>query len=93
MHSSDWQYLGYVLVGMGGALSISGSIAIFYLQKNPWTSHQYSSYPIPLLLIGVCIIVLGIVAFLRFKQKRKVETKEGEKLPPPPLPPPPPPPT
>ncbi|MCJ7793359.1 hypothetical protein MUP42_00340 [Candidatus Bathyarchaeota archaeon] len=87
MRSSDWQYLGYVLVGVGGSFAISGAIALYSLQQELLTKNQYSPYFLPILLIGIFIAALGIVAFFQYIRKKKKE------IPPPPspnLPPPPP---
>ena len=87
MRSSDWQYLGYVLAGVGGSFAISGAIALYSLQKELLTKNQYSPYFLPILLIGIFIAALGIVAFSQYIRKKKKE------IPPPPspnLPPPPP---
>jgi len=76
MRSSDWKYLGSVLIGIGGSLSISGLITFFYFQMYSWITHRYSSYPIPLLFVGICFIVLGIVAFYVSKEKREIMKKK-----------------
>jgi hypothetical protein len=86
MRSSDLQYLGYVLVGVGGSFALSGAIALYSLQQELLAKTQYSSYFLPILLIGILIVALGIVAFFLFIRKKKME------IPPPPspnLPPPP----
>ena len=89
MRSSHWQYLGYVLVGLGSGLFISGLVAFIYFQQHPGISSQYRSITLPLLIIGICIIILGILTFRRARKKRRLE--EGEMpqlyLPPPPPPP------
>jgi hypothetical protein len=87
MRSSDWQYLGYVLVGVGGSFAISGAIAPYSIQQELLNKNQYSHYFLPILLIGMFITALGIVAFFQYIRKKRKET------PPPPspdLPPPPP---
>ena len=95
MRSSHWQYLGYVLVGVGSGLSASGLVAFIYFQQRYWISSQYRSISLPLLIIGIFVIAIGILSFYRDREKRRHET-EGEiqpiYLPPPPPPPLPPPP-
>jgi multisubunit Na+/H+ antiporter MnhG subunit len=99
MRSSHWQYLGYVLVGVGSGLSASGLIAFIYFQQPYLISSlaraKYQPFTLPLLIVGICIIAVGILTFRRDREKRRHET-EGEiqpiYLPPPPPPPLPPPP-
>jgi uncharacterized membrane protein YidH (DUF202 family) len=91
MRSNHWEYLAFVLFGLGIALTVSASIVYFYYQQRPDTNPQYSSYPIPLLIAGICIIVLGFPALHRYRTKRKFENGLLPP-PPPPLPSPPPPP-
>lgn len=99
MRSSHWQYLGYMLVGVGSALSISGLIAFIYFQQPYLISSlartKYQPFTLPLFIVGICIIVVGIITFRQAREKRRYEI-EGEEqpmyLPPPPppsLPPPP----
>ena len=96
MRSSHLQYLGYVLIGIGSGLLISGLIAFIYFQQRPWIISQYRGIALPLVIVGICLIILGIVAFYRAREKGRHEL-EGEipplyLPPPPPLPSPPPPP-
>lgn len=95
MRSSHWLYLGYVLVGVGSGLSISGLIAFIYFQQRYWISSPYRSFTLPVFIVGICVIALGIVAFRQARKKGRLG--EGEmpplylpSLPPPPPPPPPP---
>jgi hypothetical protein len=92
MRSNHWEYLAIVLFGLGIALAVSGSIIHFYYQQHTGTNPQYGSYPIPLLVAGICITALGLPALFRSKAKRKVESELPPPPPPPPFPPPPPPP-
>jgi len=89
MRSSDWQYLGYVLVAVGSALALSGSVALHYFQQGLLSGTRYGASFAPILLVGIAIAVLGIVAFVRARLKRKYELPPPPPLPPPPLPPPP----
>jgi hypothetical protein len=95
MRSFHLQYLGYVLVGVGSGLSISGLVTFIYFQQRYWIISQYRSISLPLLIIGICIVAAGIMTFRKAKEKGRQEI-EGEKppiyLPAPPPPPPPPPP-
>ncbi len=91
MRSSHWEYVGLVLVGIGAASSISGAITFFYFQQQSGTSPQYSSYPLPLLIAGICIIATGVIALIQArKKKHREESESTAPLPPPPPPPPPP---
>lgn len=92
MRSNHWEYLSLMLIALGLALTISGSIIYVYYQQHPQTNPQYSGYLVPLLMTGVCITTLGIPAFHRSRTKKKAEALEVELLPPPPPPVPPPPP-
>ena len=90
MRSNHWEYLAFVLFALGLALTISGSIIYLQYQQNPQTNPQYSGYPAPLVIAGICITALGILAFRRVKTKKETEAAESEELLPPPPPPPPP---
>jgi len=90
VRSNHWEYLAFVLFALGLALTISGSIIYVQYQQNPRTNPQYSGYPVPLVIAGICITASSIPAFRRVKTKKKTEAAESEHLPPPPLPPPPP---
>ncbi|MCJ7424497.1 hypothetical protein MUP01_09565 [Candidatus Bathyarchaeota archaeon] len=92
MRSSHWEYLGYMSVGVGSALTACGSIAFSYFQSHFARSPQYSSYSIPLLIFGIGVMVMGVLAFVRYRKIRREEIEKGQYLPPPPVPPPPPPP-
>ena len=85
MRSSDWQYIGYVLVAVGGALILTGAIALYAVQQGLLVKTQYNDYFLPTLLVGLLLTVIGVVAFFKSKQKQ-------EPVPPPPSPNPPPPP-
>jgi hypothetical protein len=93
VRSNHWEYLAFVLFALGLALTISGSIIYVQYQQNPRTNPQYSGYPAPLVIAGICITALGILAFRRVRTKKMTEAVESEHLPepppPPPLPPPP----
>ena len=84
MRSSDWQYIGYVLVAVGGAFIITGAIALLNFQQGQ-IKIQYGDYFLPLLLVGLLLTVMGGLAFFKSKQKQSIP-------PPPPSPNPPPPP-
>jgi drug/metabolite transporter (DMT)-like permease len=87
MRSSHWGYLAFVFVGVGAALLITGSVTFYYSQNPSGTSQRYSSYSIPLIIVGVCFVMLGIPTFL---QARAIGSHEIPlPPPPPPLPPPP----
>ncbi|MGA9387367.1 MAG: hypothetical protein WBV70_00910 [Candidatus Bathyarchaeia archaeon] len=92
MRSNHWEYLAFVLFGLGIALTVSAVIVHFYYQQHPDTNPQYSSYPIPLLIAGICISALGLPALHRSRTKRKMESELLPPIPPPPFPPSPPPP-
>ncbi len=85
MRSSEWQYIGYVLVAVGGALILTGAISLYAVQQGLLVKTQYNDYFLPTLLVGLLLTALGVVAFFKSKQKQ-------EPLPPPPSPNPPPPP-
>jgi len=62
-----------VLVGIGGSLSISGLIAFLYYQEHNCIgaciiSHRYGPYSLPILFIGICALILSMVAFYLFKR-------------------------
>lgn len=77
MHSSRWQYLGYMLVGVGSSLYASGAILLIYFRLQPWLSFQYQWVALPLLVLGFGIIVLGILTFYiaEKKKRREIETE------------------
>jgi hypothetical protein len=89
MRSNHWEYLATVLFGLGIALAVSGSIIYYYYQQHPGTNPKYASYPILLIITGICITALGLPALFRAKAKRKVENEQLPPPPPPPFPPPP----
>lgn len=86
MRSNHWEYLAFVLFALGLALTISGLIIYVHYQQYPQRKPQYSGIQIPLLIVGICLIVLGLPALHKSRTK-----KRAEELPPPPPPPPPPP--
>ena len=94
MRSNHWEYVGFVLLGLGLSLTVSTSIVGVYYEQRPQTNPQYIGYPIPLLASGICITALSILTFHKSRKRKKIEETEGALLPPPPppLPPPPPPP-
>jgi ABC-type antimicrobial peptide transport system permease subunit len=89
VRSNHWEYLAFVLLALGLALMIPGSIIYFSYQQYPQRKLQYNGIQIPLIIVGACFMVLGILAFRRYRAKKKAEAMEGEFLPPPPPPPPP----
>jgi ABC-type antimicrobial peptide transport system permease subunit len=96
MRSSHWQYLGFILIGVGSGLAIAGLIAFTYFQQYYWISSPYRAISLPLLIIGICFIGLGIIALWQANKKKHLELINiglSPSLPPPPLsiPPPPPP--
>jgi uncharacterized membrane protein YidH (DUF202 family) len=82
--------LGYVLVGVGIALSICGTVTLLYLQKHSLRSQNYASYPVPLILAGTFFVTMAALVLLHYRKKKR-EPYEDLELPPPPPPPPPPP--
>ena len=88
MRHSHWEYLGFVLVGIGAALAITGTVTWFYFQQYRDTNPQYHSYPLPLLITGPCLVIAGIAALIRARMKKQKESFGGTV----PIPPPPPPP-
>jgi len=93
MRSNHWEYLALLLFALGIALTVSALIIHLYYQQHPAPNPQYGTYPIPLLIAGICITALGVPAYHRSRAKKRTETKEDELLPPPPTLPPPPPPS
>jgi uncharacterized membrane protein len=89
VRSNHWEYLALVLLALGLALIISGSIIYVHYQQYPQRKLQYSGVQVPLIIVGTCFTVLGILAFRKSRAKKKAEAMEGEPLPPPPPPPPP----
>jgi cbb3-type cytochrome oxidase subunit 3 len=90
MRSNHWEYLAHVLSAIGTALIITGLTAYFFFQQNRGSNPQYSSYSIPLLLVGALVLIAGIVAALQSRKKHESERYDVAPPPPPPLPPPPP---
>jgi Ni/Fe-hydrogenase subunit HybB-like protein len=90
VRSNHWEYLAFVLLALGLALMVSGTIIYIYYEQYPQRKMQYSGVQIPLIIAGACFTVLGILAFRRYRAKKKNEAMEGAPLPPPPPPPPPP---
>lgn len=89
MRSNHWEYIALVLFGLGIALTVSGLIIHLYYQEH--ANPQYTSYPIPLLIVGTCITALAILAYYKCRTNKRREETHNELLPPPPAPPPPPP--
>ncbi len=87
MRSNHWEYLAFVLLALGLALTLSGSIIYANYQQFSQRKLQYSGIQVPLITVGACFMVLGILAFYKFEIKKKAEAMES---PPPPPPPPPP---
>jgi uncharacterized membrane protein YidH (DUF202 family) len=92
MRSSHWEYLAFVLIGVGAALLITGSVTFYYSQDSGRTNVRYGQYSVPLIIIGACLIILGVLAFLRAKAIGRYEIPLPPPPPPIPTPPPPPPP-
>ena len=63
MRSNHWEYIAFVLLALGLALVISGSIIYVTYQQYPQRKTQYNGIQIPLIIAGVCFIVLGVLAF------------------------------
>jgi len=76
----------YISMGMGASLTITGSAALLYLRERTLINQRYVYLPLPLVFVGICFIVLGILAYIRRGEKARME----EWTLPPPLPPPPP---
>jgi hypothetical protein len=89
VRSNHWEYLAFVLLALGLALIVSGTIIAINYQLYAPRKTQYNGIQIPLIIVGTCFTAMGIVAFYRFRAKKKAEAMESA---PPPLPPPPPPP-
>jgi len=89
VRSNHWEYLALVLLALGLALIISGSIIYVHYQQNPQRKLEYSGIQIPLIIVGACFTGLGLFAFHRSSAKKKAEATESALLPPPPPPPPP----
>ena len=87
MHSNHWEYLAFVLLALGLALMVSGTIIYIYYGQYPQRKTQYSGIQIPLIIAGACFTVLGILAFRRSRAKKKAEAMESAPLPPTPPPP------
>ena len=86
MRSNHWEYLAFVLLALGIALVISGSIIYVSYQQYPQRKTQYSGIQIPLIIAGACFTVLGILVFRRSRAKKKAEAMESAPPPPPPPP-------
>jgi hypothetical protein len=59
MRSNHWEYLALMLLALGLALTISGSIIYVYHQQNPQRKIQYSGIQVPLVVAGACLMALG----------------------------------
>jgi cytochrome bd-type quinol oxidase subunit 2 len=92
MRPQDWEYLAYVLVGVGATLSICGATILVYVQEHSLRNEQYGSYPVPLLLAGAFFIAMTALAIIKYKKRKSEELRSFPPSPPPPQPPPPPPP-
>jgi hypothetical protein len=85
MRSSSWEYSGFVLVGVGSAMLVVGLLTYFSSQILQGRTLRYSSYPVPMVFLGVLMMIAGTIALIRSRRMSR------EDLPPPPIPPPPPP--
>jgi hypothetical protein len=88
MRSSDWQYLGYVVAGVGISFAFSGAIALFGLQQGIFGKTQYASSLVWILFFGVLLAVLGVAAFFVYLSRNKIHAPSPPPFPD--LPPPPP---
>jgi uncharacterized membrane protein len=88
VRSNHWEYLAFVLLALGLALMVSGTIIYIYYEQYSQRKMQYSGVQIPLIIAGACFTVLGIFTFSRFRAKKKTEAMESAPPPPPPPPPP-----
>ncbi len=88
MRSNHWEYLALVLLALGLALMVSGTIIYICYEQYPQRKTQYNGIQIPLIIAGACFTVLGILVFRRYRAKKKAEAMESAPLPPPPPPPP-----
>jgi len=84
MRSNNWEYLRFILLALGMALIISGSIIYVSYQQYPQGKMQYSGVQIPFIIAGVCLSVLSLFAFRRYRAKKKAEAMESAPPPPPP---------
>ena len=74
MRSSPVQFIGYVLASLGGALAISGVLAIFLFEEMIGFSLKHSTYPPTMIVIGVIMSALGLIAiFVSRKGTNEVE--------------------
>ena len=85
MRSNHWDYLGFILLALGLAFIISGSIIYVSYQQYPQKKMQYSGVQVPLIMTGFCFSVLSIFAFRKYRAKKKAEAMESTLLPPPPI--------
>jgi hypothetical protein len=89
--SSDWQYLGYVSIGVGGAFAIAGSIGLLTSQQGSSGTFRYNSYFLPILIVGIVVALFGVLAFVQANRKKESNAPPPPPLYPPLFPPPPPP--
>lgn len=80
MRSSSWQYMGCVLIGVGGAFSIAALAILWYLQKVFVNSLRFSAYHQPMIFGGVGMIIAGASALIVSRTKREGKTQERQDL-------------
>lgn len=76
VRGSHIQFIGYVLASLGGALAITGALAIFLFEEMLGFSIRYSTYPPAMMAIGVIMLALGLAAILLSRGRGADEDEE-----------------
>ena len=73
-HSTNWIYIGYLLVSIGSALALTGSTSLYLLQQGNLFKTHYSTYFLPILFVGIATLCSGGLIFVILHQEHKQET-------------------
>ena len=77
MRGSYIQFIGYVLASLGGALALSGVLALFLFEEMLGFSLRYSTYPPIMIKIGAIMSALGLAVIFMSRGRGVDEVLEG----------------
>ena len=87
MSSEDWRRLSLLALVLGLMFLVSGLVTWFYtetaevgLVRIP-ERHPYRDYGLPLLILGVCGLLIGLLSFRFAEEERRREVEAGKQRP------------